>query len=156
MQVQSIAECSEGSILQYFRPSFSYHLSLRSVFCLFLSGRIRQVLLYLRLMDTTTPLVRLVFRQHIDDGFKWRPVIPATCIYKRSLRNILEREWNSGIFEKGKKNLSPLQTLQNMSPCDLYHILFMLRSVNFEKLHRKVARRREAVLLLKQIKPATL
>ena len=27
MQVKSIAECSKGSILQYFRPSFSYHLS---------------------------------------------------------------------------------------------------------------------------------
>ena len=30
MQVKSIAECSKGSILQYFRPSLSYHLSLRS------------------------------------------------------------------------------------------------------------------------------
>ena len=35
-------------ILQYFRPSFRYHLSLRSFFCLFLSGRLRQVLLYLK------------------------------------------------------------------------------------------------------------
>ena len=35
MQVVSIAECSKGSILQYFRPSLSYHLSLRSLFCLF-------------------------------------------------------------------------------------------------------------------------
>ena len=39
MQVKSIAECSKGSILQYFRPSLSYHLSLRSLFCLLLSGR---------------------------------------------------------------------------------------------------------------------
>ena len=46
MQVKSIAECSKGSILQYFRPSSSYHLSLRSLFCLFLSGRFTQVLLY--------------------------------------------------------------------------------------------------------------
>ena len=38
---QSIAEC----ILQYFLPSFSYHLSLISLFCLFLSGSLRQVLL---------------------------------------------------------------------------------------------------------------
>ena len=45
MQVKSIAECSKGSILQYFRPSLSYHLSLRSLFCLFLSGRFTQVLL---------------------------------------------------------------------------------------------------------------
>ena len=40
MQVKSIAECSKGSILQYFRPSLSYHLSLRSLFCIFLSGRL--------------------------------------------------------------------------------------------------------------------
>ena len=46
MQVKSIAECSKGSILQYFEPSLSYHLSLRSLFCLFLSGYITQVLLY--------------------------------------------------------------------------------------------------------------
>ena len=32
---------------QYYRPSLSYHLSLRPLFCLFLSGRLRQVLLYL-------------------------------------------------------------------------------------------------------------
>ena len=35
MQVKSIAECSKESILQYFRLSFSYHLSLRPLFCLF-------------------------------------------------------------------------------------------------------------------------
>ena len=29
----------EGSILQYFRPSLNFHLPLRSLFCLFLSGR---------------------------------------------------------------------------------------------------------------------
>ena len=46
MQVKSIAECSKVSILQHFRPSLSYHLSLRSLFCLFLSGHLRQVLLY--------------------------------------------------------------------------------------------------------------
>ena len=46
MQVKSIAECSKGSILQSFRPSLSYHLLLRSLFCLFLSGCLRHVLLY--------------------------------------------------------------------------------------------------------------
>ena len=35
MQVKNIAECSKGSILQYFCPSLSYHLPLRSLFCLF-------------------------------------------------------------------------------------------------------------------------
>ena len=42
MQVKRIA----GSILQYFRPSLSYNLSLRSLLCLFLSSRLGQVLLY--------------------------------------------------------------------------------------------------------------
>ena len=36
MQVKSIEECSKGSILQYFRRSLGYHLSSRSLFCLFL------------------------------------------------------------------------------------------------------------------------
>ena len=44
MQVKRIAECSKWSILQYFRPLLSYHLSLRFL-CLFLSGRLTQVLL---------------------------------------------------------------------------------------------------------------
>ena len=46
MQVKSIAECSKGSILQYFQPSLSRQLSLRPLICLFLSGRFKQVLLY--------------------------------------------------------------------------------------------------------------
>ena len=33
-------------ILQYFWPSLTHHLSIRYLFCLFLSGRLRQVLLY--------------------------------------------------------------------------------------------------------------
>ena len=44
-QVKSIAECSPWSIIQSFRPSLSYHLSLRSLFCLILSCHLRQVLL---------------------------------------------------------------------------------------------------------------
>ena len=32
MEVKSIAECSKGSILQYFRPSLSYQLSLLKTF----------------------------------------------------------------------------------------------------------------------------
>ena len=39
MQVKSIAECSKGSILQFFQPLLSYQLSIRPLFCLFLSGR---------------------------------------------------------------------------------------------------------------------
>ena len=37
----------QKSILQYFRPSLNYRLSLRPLFCLFLSGCLKQVLLYL-------------------------------------------------------------------------------------------------------------
>ena len=48
-----IAECSKGGILQYFRPALSYHLSLRSLFCLFLSDRLRQVLLFFLAIMTT-------------------------------------------------------------------------------------------------------
>ena len=46
MQVKSIAECSKRSILQNIWPSLSYHLSLRYLFCLFLSGHFTQVSLY--------------------------------------------------------------------------------------------------------------
>ena len=37
----------QESILQYFRPALRYHLPLRLMFCLYLIGRLRQVLLYL-------------------------------------------------------------------------------------------------------------
>ena len=53
MLVKSIAECSKGSILQYFWPSLSYHLSLRSLFCLFLSCRFTPVLLYCVFIDNS-------------------------------------------------------------------------------------------------------
>ena len=43
---QKYCRMLQGSILQYFRPSFSYHLSLRPLFCLILSGHLRQGLLY--------------------------------------------------------------------------------------------------------------
>ena len=46
MQGTSIAECSKGSIMQYFRPSLSYIFPLRPLFLYILSGRLRQVLLY--------------------------------------------------------------------------------------------------------------
>ena len=32
MQVKSIAECSTGSILQYFRPTLSYHFSFKDLY----------------------------------------------------------------------------------------------------------------------------
>ena len=45
MQVKSIAECSKGSILQYFRPSLSF-ICHEDLCFLYFCGRLRQVLLY--------------------------------------------------------------------------------------------------------------
>ena len=46
MQVESIAECSPWSILQYFWPALSNDWSWKPIFGLFESSRLRQVLLY--------------------------------------------------------------------------------------------------------------
>ena len=46
MQVESIAECSPWSILQYFWPALSDNWSWKPIFGLFESGRLRPVLLY--------------------------------------------------------------------------------------------------------------
>ena len=43
---QKYCRMLQESILQYFRPSLRYNLPFRPLFCLFLSGRLRQVLLY--------------------------------------------------------------------------------------------------------------
>ena len=47
------------------RPSFSYHLPLKPLFCLFLSGRFRQVLLYVQTENSVLFIIRL-------DGFNFR------------------------------------------------------------------------------------
>ena len=44
---QKYCRMLQESILQYFRPSLSYHMPLRSLFCLFVSGPLRQVLLFM-------------------------------------------------------------------------------------------------------------
>ena len=46
MQVKSIAECSKRAFCNTFDLHLVAILSLRSLFCLFLSGRLRQVSLY--------------------------------------------------------------------------------------------------------------
>ena len=46
MKIESIAKCSRWSILQYFRPSLSDNRYSKTIFVFFLSGRLRQVLLY--------------------------------------------------------------------------------------------------------------
>ena len=45
MKVESIAECSKGSIRQNFWPALSDNLSWKPILVFFLSGRLRQVLL---------------------------------------------------------------------------------------------------------------
>ena len=46
MKVESIAECSLWSILQYFLPALSDNWSWKRIFGLFESGSLTQVLLY--------------------------------------------------------------------------------------------------------------
>ena len=43
---QKYCRMLQESILQYFRPSLWYYLSLGFLYCIILSGRLRQVLLY--------------------------------------------------------------------------------------------------------------
>ena len=73
MQVKSIAECSKEIILQYFRPSLSYQLSLTPLFCLFLSDCFTQVLLYL----SKVPLLASIYTR--DDQKVCRKVL-LNCI----------------------------------------------------------------------------
>ena len=47
MKVKSIAECSKGSILQYFLPALRDNWSRKPIFGLFESGSLTQVLLYM-------------------------------------------------------------------------------------------------------------
>ena len=49
----------QESIPQYFRPALSYHLFFRPLFFLFLSGRLRQVLLYLLIFCRDATEVKL-------------------------------------------------------------------------------------------------
>ena len=46
MKVENIAECSPWSILQYFWPALSDNQSWKPILVFFLSGPLRQVLLY--------------------------------------------------------------------------------------------------------------
>ena len=62
MQVKSIAECSKGSILQYFQPSLSYNFSLIPLFCILFSGRFTQVLLYVLVHNVKTAFCYVLFR----------------------------------------------------------------------------------------------
>ena len=71
IQVKSIAECSPRSILQYFRPSLSYHLFLRPLFYPFIKWPLKTVLLYLQgwmvaLAGTAFPDIRLIVKKDLE------------------------------------------------------------------------------------------
>ena len=51
MKVESFAECSLWSILQYFRPALSDYCSSKPMYGLFESGPFTQVLLYNKSQD---------------------------------------------------------------------------------------------------------
>ena len=92
MQVKSIAECSKGSILQYFRPSLSYYLSLISLFCLFLSGRLKQVSLYKFLIFLQVPrtCLRFLCSVKIYSVFLKNPVmIPELLMILPTCRSLI-------------------------------------------------------------------
>ena len=72
MQIKNIAECSKGSILQYFRPSLSYHLSLSSLFCLFLCGRLRQFLPYHTLLRLCFVVISFIYTCTCDINHRWK------------------------------------------------------------------------------------
>ena len=52
IKVESSAECSPWSILQYFWPALSHNQYWKPIFMFVLSGRLRQVLLYLESKKT--------------------------------------------------------------------------------------------------------
>ena len=59
------------SILQYFRPSLSYHLSLRPLFCLFLSDCFRQVLLCVNVLCTNRFFLLVYYSMYGMDHSKY-------------------------------------------------------------------------------------
>ena len=73
---QKYCRMLQESILQHFRPSLSYHLSLRPLFCLILSGPLRQVLLYMEAQI---------------QPFSSCPLDSFTCILALSLMNLHAR-----------------------------------------------------------------
>ena len=97
MQVKSIAECSKGSILQYFRPSLSYQLSLRHLFCLFLSGRFKQRE-HSAILSTIIKLP-FVIKTSVLSIFEW----PFTQILLYCLRADDSYKISSLIFDENDK-----------------------------------------------------
>ena len=67
--------CRMLSILQYFRPSLSYQLLLRYLFCLFLSGRFTHDLLYVYFDNCLNMLFGAQKKLLPDTVFRYAPKI---------------------------------------------------------------------------------
>ena len=80
------------SNLQHFRPSLSYHLSLRTLFCQFLSGRLRQFLLY-------SPIDNLTM-VHLDWHIlsKSDTVLLADFVHHVSIHLFTYRQFDNGVL----------------------------------------------------------
>ena len=114
----------KGSILQYFRPSLSYHLSLRSLFCLFLSGRFTQVLLYNTLwIDTSS---KEPFCLKVLNSSKWQFVEWAHR-RKKALPNysIESKQWL--IFKISWEVRTLTSSGSRFVCCDLVYIIWLLK-----------------------------
>ena len=93
---QKYCRMLQESILQYFQPSLSYHLPYRPLFCLFLSGLLRQVLLYFCLKAchmTFTHLFHIIF--HIIEHTFF-----ATCSIKGPRRT--DKQPCEGVCTRGQ------------------------------------------------------
>ena len=82
MKVKSIAECSTWSILQYFCPAFRENWSCK--FLVFLSGRLRQVLLYINYRKGNVQQSIFFFGVHFPENSKYLSI----CLSAGLLENV--------------------------------------------------------------------
>ena len=119
-----------GSILQYFRPPLRYHLSLRSLFCLFLSSRFTQDLLYNFKMNVDLSIRRARIGLHRYILFKLKVFSYFTLFeFVTFLAMLL---WQCGVVENnlGKDNSSNNDTSSQSS--------FPIFQGNFSVVHYNV------------------
>ena len=123
MQVKSVAECSKGSILQYFWASLSYHLLLRPLFCVFLSGCLRQVLLYINFIIKWNVFVsNFIFRHPV-----YEIIYYASCV----------SVWNESI--NILKYITICNYRQLLTLCKNYCIQHLLSSISvYSKYSKKI------------------
>ena len=93
MEVESIAECSPWSILQYFWPALSDDWSWKTIFDIFETGRFRQVFLYRHIFSwiVSCPL-SITAKQNYHMHF-------IKFILKTYCELIFSRFWSSAILD---------------------------------------------------------